>query len=91
MTNDQARVSTSGGQFPAWSAVAHELLFLGIDDRITTASYTTQGNSFSAGTPRVWSPVKIRRIGVQQNFDVAPDGKLQFVEVGPRLDLPQAV
>ena len=69
------KVSTSAGQFPAWSAAAHELLFLGIDDRIMAASYTTQGDSFSAGPPRVWSPVKVRRTGVQLNFDVAPDGK----------------
>ncbi len=69
------KVSPPGGQFPAWSAAAHELLFLGIDDRIMAVSYSTQGDSFSAGTPRVWSPVKIRRNGIQQNFDVSPDGK----------------
>ena len=40
------------------------------------ASYTTQGNWFSAGTLRVWSPVKVRRNGVQQNFDIAPNGKM---------------
>jgi hypothetical protein len=39
------------------------------------ARYTEQGNSFSSETPRVWSPAKIRRNGVQQSFDVAPDGK----------------
>ena len=34
-----------------------------------------QGDSFSAGKPRVWSPVRIRRTSVVQNFDLAPDGK----------------
>jgi serine/threonine-protein kinase len=69
------KVSSSGGQFPAWSAAARELLFMAMDDRLMAVNYTMEGDSFSAGTPRVWSPVKIRRIGVQLNFDVSPDGK----------------
>lgn len=69
------RVSTAGGKFPAWSDATHELLFLGGDDRIMSASYSTQGDTFSAGTPRVWSPTPVLRTGVLQNFDVFPDGK----------------
>jgi Tol biopolymer transport system component len=69
------KVSTKGGKFPVWSAPTHELFFVGSDDRIWTASYTTQGDSFSAGVPRVWSPTQVRRNSVQQNFDVSPDGK----------------
>ena len=68
-------MSSSGGKFPAWSAAGHELLYLSADDRIMAASYTIQGNASSSREPRLWSPVKIRRIGVQQNFDVSPDGK----------------
>ena len=69
------KVSKSGGKFPAWSAATHELLFLGGDDRIMAVSYTTESDAFSAGIPRVWSPTQIRRISVQQSFDVAPGGK----------------
>ncbi len=69
------KVSTAGGKFPAWAAATHELFFLGGDDRIMAAAYSTQGDSFSVGTPRVWSPTPVRRIGVLQNFDVSPDGK----------------
>ena len=69
------RVSTTGGQFPAWSAATHELLFLGSDERIMAATFSTQGNSFNAGSPRVWSPTPVLRIGVLQNFDVSHDGK----------------
>jgi serine/threonine-protein kinase len=69
------KVSTKGGKFPVWSAATHELFFLGSDDRIWTASYTTQGDSFSAGVPRVWSSTQVRRNSVQQNFDISPDGK----------------
>ena len=69
------KVSSKGGKFPSWSAATHELLFLGGDDRIMAASYSTQGDAFSAGVPRVWSPTQVRRNGVRQNFDVSPDGK----------------
>jgi serine/threonine-protein kinase len=69
------KVSTSGGQFPVWSAARHELFFLGADDRIMTAGYTIEGTSFRAGAPRVWSLVRIRRTGILTNFDVSPDGK----------------
>jgi serine/threonine-protein kinase len=69
------KVSVAGGKFPAWSPTTHELLFLGTDNRIMVAGYTTQGESFSAVIPRVWTPAPVRRIGVQQSFDVSPDGK----------------
>ncbi len=69
------KVSAEGGKFPAWSRTAHELLFLGFNDRIMAADYTVQGDSFSAGKPRVWSPTQIRRTSVAQNFALAPDGK----------------
>jgi serine/threonine-protein kinase len=76
------KISTAGGKFPAWSRATHEILFLGGDDRIMAVNYTIQGDSFSAEKPRAWSPTQVRRINVQQNFDVAPDGK--HVVVFPR-------
>jgi hypothetical protein len=69
------KVSQSGGRFPVWSRTAHELLFLGGDDHIMAVDYSTQGDSFRAGKPRVWSPVPVRSMGLRQNFDLAPDGK----------------
>jgi predicted Ser/Thr protein kinase len=69
------KVSQSGGMFPVWSRAAHELLFLGGDDHIMAVDYSTQGDSFRAGKPRVWSPVPVRRMGLRQNFDLSPDGK----------------
>ena len=69
------KVSANGGKFPAWSAATHELFFLGGDDRIIAASYTIQGDSFSAGVPRVWSPTPVRRNSVQLNFDITSDAK----------------
>jgi len=69
------RASMAGGKFPAWSAATHELFFLGGDDRIMSATYSIQGDVFSAGTPHAWSPTPVLRTGVLQNFDVSPDGK----------------
>jgi eukaryotic-like serine/threonine-protein kinase len=69
------KISTVGGKFPAWSPKTHALFFLGGDDRIMVASYTIDGSSFAAGTPRPWATTQVLRDGVRQNFDVSPDGK----------------
>lgn len=69
------KVSTAGGKFPVWSRTAHQLFFLGNDDHIMAANYTTQGDTFSPGTPIMWSSTLLRRNGIRQNFDLAPDGK----------------
>jgi serine/threonine-protein kinase len=69
------KISTAGGKFPAFSRTSHELFFLGSEDRIMVVSYSTTGDSFTAGKPRVWSPTQIRRNGVVQNFDISADGK----------------
>jgi len=68
------KISTAGGKFPAFSRASRELFYLGNDDRIMVVSYSITGDSFSAGKPRVWSPVQIRRNGVIQNFDISADG-----------------
>jgi hypothetical protein len=52
-----------------------ELFFLGNDDHIMAANYTTEGDTFSPGTPIMWSSTLLRRNGIRQNFDLAPDGK----------------
>jgi len=69
------KVSQSGGKFPVWSPAAHELLFLGGDDHIMAVDYSTQGDLFRSGKPRIWSPVPVRRMGLRKNFDLSPDGK----------------
>jgi serine/threonine-protein kinase len=69
------KVSTSGGKFPAWSHKTQELFFLGGDDRIMVATYTIDGGSFVASTPRPWASTQVLRDSVLQNFDITPDGK----------------
>ncbi len=69
------KISTNGGKFPAWSRTAHEILYQDFDDHIMAVNYTSQGDTFKPGIPHVWSSTQVRRIGVQKNFDVSPDGK----------------
>jgi serine/threonine-protein kinase len=73
------KVSTAGGKFPAWARTTRELFFLGADDRIMVANYTTEGKSFVPGRARAWSPTQVLRDGVRLSFDVAPDGKRAVV------------
>ena len=67
-------ISTGGGWFPIWSRNGRELFFLSPDWRIMVASYTTNGNSFVPGKPRLWSEKRLLRLPAQ-SYDLAPDGK----------------
>jgi len=80
------KISTGGGKFPTFARTTHELFFLGSDDRIWVTSYTIQDGAFNAGKPRVWSPVKIFRDGVRQNFDISPDGTHAVVFPSPQAE-----
>jgi len=39
------------------------------------AAYETQGDSFVAGKPRLWSETPFSTLSTISNFDIAPDGK----------------
>jgi serine/threonine-protein kinase len=69
------KISTNGGKFPAWSRTTHEILYQDFDDHIMAVNYTSQGDTFSPGIPHVWSSTPVRRMSVQESFDVSPDGK----------------
>jgi len=80
------QASNNGGGSPRWSRTGHELVYQS-GDQLMTASYTVQGDTFTAGKPRVW----IQSIG-STLWDLAPDGKrviaLQAPEAtqGPQQD-----
>jgi hypothetical protein len=38
-------------------------------------SCTAQGDSFTRGTPRVWTEARLRALGFYSHYDLAPDGK----------------
>ena len=69
------QISNSGGVNPVWSRNGHELFYRTEDAQIMVASYTVKGDSFVADKPRVWSEKRIANIGINANYDLAPDGK----------------
>ena len=77
------KISNAGGKFPVFANATHQLFFLGGDDRIWVADYSIQDGAFSASPARVWSPTKIFRDGVRQNFDISADGKQAIVFPAP--------
>ncbi len=80
------KISTGGGKFPTFARATHELFFFGSDERIWVTSYTVQDGAFNAGKPRIWSPTKIFRDGVRQNFDISPDGAHAVVFPAPQAE-----
>jgi Tol biopolymer transport system component len=69
------QISEGGGVFPLWSREGHELLFETLDNRVMAVSYTTQGDSFAASKPRVWSETRLLNVLGIPVYDLAPDGK----------------
>jgi serine/threonine-protein kinase len=69
------QISNSGGLNPVWSRNGRELFFRTEDNQIMVASYSVKGNSFIADKPRVWSEKRLANVGVNPNYDLAPDGR----------------
>jgi Tol biopolymer transport system component len=69
------QISNSGGMYPLWSRNGHELFFRTEDNQIMVTGYTVKGDSFVVDKSRVWSEKRIANIGLQANYDLAPDGK----------------
>ena len=71
---DAVKVS-SGGGWPHWSPTRSELLYQTDDRRIMSAAYRTEGDRFITESPRQWMPQTLKDTGVEQNFDIEPDGE----------------
>ncbi len=69
------QISTGGGLFPTWSENGRELFYRTLDSRIKVVTYSVEGDSFRAGTPRLWSERQFTYREVFLNFDLHPDGK----------------
>jgi serine/threonine-protein kinase len=52
-----------------------ELFFRTEDNQVMVAAYTVKGDSFVADKPRVWSEKRIANVGINANYDLAPDSK----------------
>ena len=76
------RVSTDGGNSPRWSATTQELLFVS-QGKVMVVRYAVAGDSFRADTPQVWSPTSVRSLGLNDPYDLHPDGKRLAVAPAP--------
>jgi len=69
------RSRTAGGWNPVWSPNGRELFYGNQNNQIMVTAYTADGDSFRAGTPRLWSETRFYSTSVFEKFDLAPDGK----------------
>jgi dipeptidyl aminopeptidase/acylaminoacyl peptidase len=68
-------VSTGGGAYPTWSRARPELLYLNpMTRQIMAVSFTTAGDAFVPGKPRLWSASRIAVRPRLRSFDLHPDG-----------------
>ena len=54
------QISPGGGGYPVWSRDEHTLYYQGLNSRINAVEYAANGDSFTAGMPRVWSETPVR-------------------------------
>ena len=76
-------VSTDGGTYPTWSRTRHEIFYASPDNRLMVASYTVEGDSFKADTPRVWSERRFSARPRMRSFDLHPDGERFVLAAAP--------
>jgi serine/threonine-protein kinase len=71
------QISTGGGRQPMWSQNQRELFFQDLGARIMVVEYTARGDSFIAGTPRLWSERRLLSLVSPPvpTLDLAPDGQ----------------
>jgi serine/threonine-protein kinase len=69
------QISTGGGHFPTWSRTRRELFYRADDQRIMVAGYASEGASFRAEKPQVWSERQLAFRLLARNFDLHPDGQ----------------
>jgi hypothetical protein len=79
------QISNEGGQLPVWSRSGRELFFQNFDHRIMVTDYQTNGETFEAAKPRLWSDRQLHYPSAL-NYDLAPDGK-RFA-IFPELSAP---
>ena len=84
----RAKISIGGGQYPIWSRDGRELFYVTLDNRVMTAAYSANGDSFAAQKPRPWSNKELVDTVGHWNLDLAPDGK-RFV-IAARADSADA-
>ena len=76
-------ISVGGGDQPVWSRHRNELLYRTRDNHIMVVSYNTEGSSFKAEKPRLWSSKGMVPRDREWPFDIHPDGERLAVALPP--------
>ena len=77
------QISVDRAGYPAWSRDGRELFFWQRGDgHLMVVPFEARGDSFVAGTPRVWSETVPAFFPATKFYDPAPDGK-SIVELMP--------
>ncbi len=75
-TGPGGKWAIGAGRHPVWSRNGKELFYLGVDNRIMIATYTSQRDSFLPDKSRAWSDTQVLEPNlVFWNIDLAPDSK----------------
>jgi serine/threonine protein kinase/Tol biopolymer transport system component len=69
------QISTGGGIHPTWSRMRRELFYTGPPQAVMVARYASEGASFRAEKPQLWSAGTVPARGVRRAFDLHPDGR----------------
>ena len=75
----KSQISTDGGQLATWSRTRREIVYANLDSQLMVASYTVNGNVFSADKPRLWSKRRYLPRPRLRSFTLHPDGERVFV------------
>lgn len=68
-------ISGGGGRYPLWSRDGRQLFYQTNDGRVMAVDYTAKGDSFTAGTPRLWTEPRLPFFPYGYSYDITPDGK----------------
>jgi Tol biopolymer transport system component len=71
----QWQVSTGGGISPRWQAYGKELYYIAPDAKLMAAAVSTQGGTFTPGTPEALFQTHIPPGVFKQQYDVARDSR----------------
>ncbi len=76
------QVSTEGGESPVWSRDGKEIFFISLEGQMMAAAVRTVGGKLEIGVPKVLFDTRRIPRSIDQNYDVAADGRFLVVSQG---------
>jgi Tol biopolymer transport system component/predicted Ser/Thr protein kinase len=82
-TGGRWQISSSDAAYVQWSRAGRELFFATTDGQIMAVDYDAQPENFSAGKPRLWTPVALSVNMGFTGFEMSPDETRVLANVMP--------